>query len=137
MSNATKAQEVLQALVQGNDPDTGTPLSRDSVLNRTEVLRALLAGLTALEVLRVREQRRAQLPDNVGKSWTAEEQAALAADFKANVSVPDLAIKHGRTMRAIEARLERLGLMKAEDRSTRGGFGSTYATPAEKEGKNK
>lgn len=137
MSNTTKAQEVLQALIQGNDPDTGTPLPRDSVLNRTEVLRALLAGLAALQALQIREQRRAQLPDNVGKSWTAEEQMALAADFKANVSVPDLAIKHDRTMRAIEARLEQLGLMKAEDRSTRGGFGSTHITPTKKEGNNK
>jgi hypothetical protein len=133
MSNTTRAQEVLQALVQGNDPDTDEPLPRDSVLNRTEVLRALLTGLSALQVLEVREQRRALLPDNVGKPWTQEEEQAVIAAFADKQPISEIAAHHGRTLRAIEARLERLGLMTAADRSTRGGFGSAHITPAKKD----
>jgi hypothetical protein len=99
-----RAREILQALVQGIDPMTGEELPSGTVIQHAAVLRALLAGVTALEQSVARSQRRAQLPGNVGRAWTKEEE------------------RHGRTLRAIEARLERLGLLTAEQRSTNNSF---------------
>jgi DNA-binding NarL/FixJ family response regulator len=92
------------------------------VLHHADVLRALLTGLTALEQTAARAQRRSQLPDNVGQAWTTEEESRLVAAFKSGDSAIAIARQHGRTLRAIEARLEKLGLITAEERMTRGGF---------------
>jgi hypothetical protein len=112
----------LQSLIQGIDPVTGEELPHATVLQEAEVLRALLAGLSALEQTAARAQRRAQLPDNVGQAWTTEEESRLVAEFKSGNSPTAIAHQHGRTLRAIEARLEKLGLITAEQRITRGGF---------------
>jgi hypothetical protein len=117
-----RAREILQALVQGIDPMTGEELPSGTVIQHADVLRALLAGLTALEQSVARSQRRAQLPGNVGRAWSKDEEATLVAAFKANDPLPDIAGRHGRTLRAIEARLERLGLLTAEQRSTNNSF---------------
>ena len=101
------------------------PLPGDCVIHRTDILRALLAGLAALEQTAARAQRRSQLPDNVGRAWTTEEESRLVSAFKKGDSAVAIAHEHGRTLRAIEARLEKLGLITAEQRTTRGGFTGT------------
>jgi hypothetical protein len=106
-----RAREILQALVQGIDPLTGKELPDGTVLQQAAVLRALLAGVSALERTAARAQRRSQLPGNVGRSWSKEEEATLVATFKSNDSLATIAARHGRTQRAIEARLEKLGLL--------------------------
>ena len=118
----TRARQILQSLIQGLDPVTGDELPRETVLQHADVLRALLAGLSALEQTAARALRRAQLPDNVGRAWTTEEESRLVAAFKKGESAVALAHEHGRTLRAIEARLEKLGLITAAQRTTRGGF---------------
>ena len=71
------------------------------------------------------------MPGNVGRPWSETEQAELVAAYKAGEAPAALAEKHGRTLRAIEARLERLGLLRSEQRTTRGGFvGVSDAAPA-------
>jgi hypothetical protein len=122
MRNDTQPRAILTTLIQGCDPGSGEPLPRDCIIHRTDVLRALLAGLGALEQTAARAQRRAQLPENVGQAWTTEEEKELVAAFKSGNSPADIAREHGRTLRAIEARLEKLGLITAEQRTTRGGF---------------
>jgi hypothetical protein len=117
-----RARQVLESLIQGLDPVTGEELPRETVLQHADVLRALLAGLSALEQTAARTQRRAQLPDNVGQTWTTEEEHKLVGAFKLGDSPLTIAHEHGRTLRAIEARLEKLGLITAEQRTTRGGF---------------
>ena len=117
-----RAREILQALVQGIDPMTGDELPSRTVIQHADVLRALLAGVSALEQSVARSQRRAQLPGNVGRAWAKEEEAKLVAAFKSDESLPDIAARHGRTLRAIEARLERLGLLTAEQRTTNNSF---------------
>jgi len=124
----TKARQILQALVQGIDPVTGEELAPGTVLQHADVLRALLAGVGALESMAARAHRRAKLPDNVGLTWTPEEEGALASEFKASESVADIAVKHGRTVRAIEARLERLGLLTPEQRATQNSFLQSVAS---------
>lgn len=118
----TRARQILLSLIQGIDPVTKEELSCETVLQHAEVLRALLAGLSALEMTAARAQRRAQLPDNVGQTWTTEEERRLVAAFKRGDTPPAIASAHGRTLRAIEARLEKLGLMTPQERTTRGGF---------------
>ena len=117
-----RARHILQALVQGIDPLTGDELPPGTILQQAEVLRALLAGVSALEQTAARAQRRAQLPGNVGRGWTDDEERTLVAAFKSGDPIPDIAARHGRTVRAIEARLEKLGLLTAEQRSTSNGY---------------
>jgi hypothetical protein len=120
--NEQRARQILQALVQGVDPMTGEEVPPGTILQHADVLRALLAGLSALEQTAARAQRRAQLPGNVGRAWTVEEETTLITAFKGGTSVADIAVGHGRTLRAIEARLERLGLLTPEQRTTNAGF---------------
>ena len=117
-----RARHILQSLVQGVDPSTGEELPPGSKLQKAEVLRALLAGVAALELVAARAQRRAQLPGNVGRAWSKEEEALLVEAFKCGESPAEIAVRHARTLRAIEARLERLGLLTAEQRSTSDGY---------------
>ena len=118
----TRARQILQSLIQGIDPVTKEELSQVTVLQHADVLRALLAGLTAIEQTVARTQRRAQLPNNVGQAWTTDEESRLVAAFKSGDSSVTIALQHGRTFRAIEARLEKLGLITEAQRITRGGF---------------
>ncbi len=60
-----KANEVIKALVQGNDPTTNQPLPPDSILNRADVLRALLTASITIDDALARAARRAQLPGRV------------------------------------------------------------------------
>ena len=122
MRNDIQPRAILTTLIQGCDPQSGEPLPHDCIIHRTDVLRAMLAGLGALEQTAARAQRRAQLPENVGQSWTTEEERELVTEYKSGDSPTVIAAKHGRTLRAIEARLEKLGLITAEQRTTRGGF---------------
>ena len=125
-----RARKILQALVQGVDPTTGAELEAGTVLQRADVLRALLTGVAALEQLSARAQRRAQLPENVGLPWTDDEERALISGFQAGDPLTDIAVKHGRTLRAIEARLERLGLITADQRTTNNSFTGSPASRA-------
>jgi hypothetical protein len=117
-----RAREILQALVQGIDPMSGEELPSGTIIQHADVLRALLAGVTALEQSVARSQRRAQLPGNVGRAWTKDEESTLVAAFKSDEPLADIAVRHGRTLRAIEARLERLGLLTAAQRTTNNSF---------------
>jgi hypothetical protein len=121
-SNHQKSRQVLEALVQGVDPESGSALPADTVLNRVDVVRALLGAIAALDATNARALRRAQLPESVGKTWSGEEQRRLKEEFTGGESVRDIAAKHGRTVRAIEARLERLGLLRSDQRTTRTSF---------------
>jgi hypothetical protein len=118
----TRARQILQALVQGIDPFTAQELAEGTVLQHADVLRALLAGVGALEQIAARAQRRAQLPGNVGRAWSSDEEQALVTEFRRGEMTEAIAALHGRTLRAIEARLERLGLLAPEQRSTHNRF---------------
>lgn len=116
------AREILQALVQGYDPFTGEELPSGSVLQQAEVMRALLAGISALDAGAARALRRAQLPENVGRSWSVDEETNLATAFRNGDSLAVLAERHGRTPTAIEARLEKMGLVTPQERVTSNRF---------------
>ena len=117
-----KARSVLESLVQGLDPETGEDLPKKDIVNRIEVNRSMSIALTALKEVDARMVRRSQLPESVGKTWTEEEEQQLKAEFANSEPISDIAAKHGRTIRAIEARLERVGLLRPDQRTTNDSF---------------
>lgn len=120
----TEARTILMSLIQGRNPDSGERLPADCVVHRSDVMRALLFGVGAIESADACLKRRAQLPKNVGQDWTTKEEEQLRSEFSAKEPLTVIANRHGRTLRAIEARLQKMGLITAEQRTTRGGFTS-------------
>jgi hypothetical protein len=113
-----RAKQVLRRLVEGVDPETGEELPKDTVLHRAEVIRALLTSVEAVEEVAQRASRRSQLPPSVGQRWSEDEERRLTEAFQAGQTLEILASNHGRTVNAIEARLESLGLITASQRTT-------------------
>lgn len=117
-----RARMILDSLVRGIHPKTGDELPEDSVVNDIDVSRAMGTAVFALDQMSARLARRAQLPESVGKAWTEDEERRLKDEFNSNEPIPLIASRHGRTSRAIEARLEKLGLLTAERRMTGNSF---------------
>ena len=113
-----RARLVLQSLVHGLNPMTGDELPKGDIVNNIEVNRAMSTAVMALDQMMARLTRREMLPEKVGKGWTEEEEQQLKVAFSRSEPLPLIATKHGRTLRAIEARLERLGLLAADRRLT-------------------
>lgn len=113
-----EARRILNDLILGHHPETGNPIPADDITHNSDVIRALLIAAGALDATAARAVRRAQLPENVGRTWSDEEDARLTAGFKAGTAADVLASDHKRTLRAIESRLVRLGLMRPADRIT-------------------
>ena len=106
-----QAREILEALVQGVHPETRVSLTGEVVLEDATVLRALHEATLALRASELRAQRRAQLPSNVGRLWTTDEEAALRRAFEQVTAPEEIARAHRRTARAVAQRLQRLGLL--------------------------
>jgi hypothetical protein len=123
-----EVRSTLEALVQGLDPLTRAELPQETVLRRGEVVAALLGAISALESEATRARRRAQLPQNVGRPWAPAEEDLLARAFRAGEALADIAQRHRRTLAAIEARLEGLGLLAPEQRRTRNRYVSGART---------
>lgn len=122
--NDERATEILKALLHGVDPLTGEQLACYTVLQHPEVLRAIFAGITALQYTQSRTQRRRALPQKNGLPWSHEDLEELRRAFLNGAQVAELAAQHGRTVRAVEIRLEKLGLFRSTpkhaDQSSRG-----------------
>jgi len=103
----TDSLQILRALAEGKHPLTGEALPDESCYQSAKVLRALLAGIEALEKTAGRKNR--VLPGAAGKPWDAEEDQSLVADFESGTSIADLAQMHQRTEGAIRSRLMKLG----------------------------
>ena len=101
-----RAKEIVRALADGIDPTTGEVLPAESVYNSPEVIRALFA------VLEASTSNTQLLNRNAGKPWTEIEEEKLIDEYASKIKIADIAKEHGRTYRAIESRLERLGLKK-------------------------
>jgi hypothetical protein len=127
--DSKRAQSVLTALIDGVHPETGAELAEESVLQDVVVVRSLLIARGALEAAEARTARRALLPRGVGRTWSADEERELIDAFKAGQSINKIAADHSRTVRAIEARLERLGRITAAQRFTSNNF---FADPDQK-----
>jgi hypothetical protein len=116
---ADRAAEILRTLADGVDPFTGEVFDRLSPLQNPECVRALFAGVEALERAAnsqgKRRKRDRSLPDRAGQSWDEREDEELTERFDAGCSVTDLAVHHQRTSGAIRARLVRLVKIQNRD----------------------
>jgi len=112
-------RKILLDLALGRDPVAGGELVSCECLKNLDVARALFLGYDALEPTASFPESPPEAPNNAGRPWTTEEDDELRAEFQAIQKVRqitaqdmrDIAAKHGRTPRAIEARLEKLELM--------------------------
>ena len=106
----SEAHRVLSTLIAGRDPRSTQRLPARSILHSPDVLRALLLAVNALEAAAARARRRAALPPNVGREWTSAEDAALRSETAGEESIQVIAARHGRSTRAIELRVRKMGL---------------------------
>lgn len=104
-----RAALLLRALANGVDPITGDTFAPSSPLQHPDLVRALFAGVGALEGQRKAGTRSKDIPKRTGRSWDEREDEDLASRFDAGASVAELAERHRRTTGAIRARLARLG----------------------------
>jgi hypothetical protein len=106
------AQQLIETLAGGIDPETGEMLPADSPLNSTRVVRALFLAAKALDERGGKRDRPRADAANAGKPWAEEEDRQLAAAFDAGMTVVELTLAHGRTRGAIHSRLIRLGRLQ-------------------------
>ena len=113
------------SLVAGRKPGSAERLPADCIIHQADVLRALMLSIDGLDYIIARDKRRSALPGNVGQCWTAPEEERLRSAFLAKEPLESIAERHGRTLRAVEARLVRMGVITEKERTTRGGFASS------------
>jgi len=124
-----KTLDVLNALAQGVDPRTGELFAADCPYHDPQVVRALFTAVRALEsapapasapkpAAQAPMRPREGAPSNAGKAWSPDEDRQLLAEFDSGKTLKECANLHQRTFAGIEARLEKLGRLKAEDRTT-------------------
>ena len=105
-----KAREIIRTLADGVDPTTGEVLPNESVYNSPEIIRALFVVLEATAPVSTPQ---CDTHRNAGKPWTSIEDEKLKDEFTDKISISDIAKEHGRTYKAIESRLDHLGLKKS------------------------
>lgn len=123
----TRLQHIalLTALAEGVHPSTGERFPENCPYHSAEIVRALFAAVRSLESLKtatVRQKFAARPPEgafaNAGKPWSSEEDKQLLVEFDGGKTLKECAALHFRTYAGIEARLEKLGRLQAEDRTT-------------------
>lgn len=119
-SSVSKARKILRALAQGIHPETRQLLPRNSVVNDIDVTRAIQTAIAALDQVQSSQDRRFQLPANVGMPWSDQEEQQLSELYRSPADIPAIADQLRRTVRGVETRLIRLGLMTADERATHG-----------------
>jgi hypothetical protein len=107
----SKVVAILSALAKGVNPFTGEVTPPNSPYQHADVVRALYAALERFKTpVETRSRQRSDLPANVGKPWSEEDDRGRRP--------AELAREFGRTLAGIEARLERLGRITASERKT-------------------
>ena len=115
-----EAQNIVKTLAQGVDPTTGKAFAPDSPYNEPEIIRALFKVHDFVRQAKkprmsADEKRRENLangrPRNYGIPWTDDDHTRVAAGFKEEKPLEELATKLERTRGAIRAELIRQGLL--------------------------
>ena len=116
---------ILTALAEGVHPLSGEVFPADCPYHSAEIVRALFGAIRILESVKTAPEPRkfAERPRegalaNVGKPWSVEQDRQLLVEFDAGKTLKECATLHQRTLAGIEARLEKLGRLKAEDRTS-------------------
>jgi DNA-binding NarL/FixJ family response regulator len=111
--NLSEARGVIEALANGVDPRTGEVVESESILESSEVVRALHTALSAIDTQMSRRRRESRARDKDAKRrrvWQPDEERAVLNRVAEGDSILEIASAHGRTSTAIAARLVRLGL---------------------------
>jgi hypothetical protein len=99
-----------RAWAEGIDPATGAALPAEHPAQQPETLRVVYATLALLSAPSADAGPTARSwPPNAGRSWSVEDDEALATAFDQGTTVSALAAQLGRTRGAINARLVKLG----------------------------
>jgi hypothetical protein len=109
-SRAGTAARVLESLLGANAgaPSADPPVAPPGIA-RADLVDALHEALRALHERDRARERRDRLPANVGKPWTADQDAALLAAFDAGTPLDEIAGRLQRTRVGVRTRLERHG----------------------------
>jgi hypothetical protein len=108
------AMDVLAAVLAAQpDGDEASDETRTLRLpegcDRAALVGSLREAMAALQERERQRERRGRLPANVGKPWTAEQDAALLAAFDAGLPLDTIAAQLQRTRVGVRTRLERHG----------------------------
>jgi hypothetical protein len=101
--------KILKQLANGIDPYTGEVFPEYSPYQQPQTIRALFYAISALERMKDSHPGMNKSPTNVGKSWEPIEHNQLIASFDNGMTIKELALKHQRTIGAIQSRLVKLG----------------------------
>lgn len=100
------ALQILRALANGTDPETGAKLEDGSTCRRPRTVIALNRAVNALAQEGEREKRR---PANAFRKWTRDEDAQVCEEIRQGMDFREIAKAHNRTIASILARLVKLG----------------------------
>ena len=90
-------------------PENSRTLHLPEGCDRDALVGSLREALHALHERQRLRERRERLPSNVGKPWTAEQDAALLTAFDAGLPLEAIAAQLQRTRVGVRTRLERHG----------------------------
>ena len=116
------ALDILVALADGCDPNTGEVFPPGHVVQQPNVIRALGVAVTALREytrFRGRKEDDESKPPRAGIAWTPEEDTELGLAFDQDATITALAAKHERTRTAIKSRLVKQGRLSPESDESR------------------
>jgi len=118
-----EAHRIVGILARGLDPANDSASASDDVLNRPDVIRALLLAADAL--LAACGPTMNGHDDRVGEPWSEAEEDRLRRSISRRETLRNVAAGHGRSTGAITSRLVHMGL--AEDpAAARAMFGMRY-----------
>jgi hypothetical protein len=108
------AVDVLAAVlaaqaIEDEAPDAAPTLRLPEGCDRAVLVGSLREAVAALQERERQRERRGRLPANVGKPWTAEQDAALLTAFDAGLPLDTIAAQLQRTRVGVRTRLERHG----------------------------
>lgn len=110
-----EAREILQALLDGVNPETGEILPEDHCCNAPAVLRALHKAVMALTPEEPYVNKSGRL--NAGRPWTEADMAALSALYRSGTPMEDICSQLHRRTRGVVKQLVYLGLVPQEKTS--------------------
>ncbi|MBA5238414.1 hypothetical protein L0Y26_13375 [Pectobacterium aroidearum] len=118
-----EAKDIVTALINGINPTTGETLPEISPYNDPQVIRALFAVLSTINIKKKskktfeekqQENIKTGRPKNAGLAWNDELREQLASNFQNGISINELAIFFERTKGAIMSELAKQGLIEQE-----------------------
>lgn len=112
--DATLAQDIIEKLALGIDPDSGTPLD-DSVFHNPNVIRALFMARASLASKTKHSQgstRPSAKSANAGKKWEAADKETLRQLHIGGAAIRQIAAQLGRSNGGIVGQLIKEGFLK-------------------------